>query len=153
MLFVGCLPTPTLTTNHNAVIPLDGSDVGVFIPESWEKLKLPAGSDNVVLLARNGAQNFVMSLENGASTTDGISICDGAEKGFSPFEIILENESECRFRGKVSETTPMREFWQKIVKSPKSNTFLLASCSQEIHLGDMNDCSDIIYSFGILDKK
>ncbi len=154
LLFTGCFSGPIIeSSNHNAVIPLGNEDVGIFIPADWEKLKLPGASDNVVLLASKTTQNFAISLENGAQTTTGESICNGAANGFNPFEVIAISDTECRFRGRVSTNTPMREFWQKIVKTPKSKTFLLASCSQETRFSDMGDCEDMIYSFGILDKK
>lgn len=154
VLFTGCFSGPVISSSeYNAIIPLGQSEVGIFIPTNWEKLNLPSASENVVLLARSGSQNLALSLETNSKTTNGESLCEGAKNGFSPFELVLVTENECRFRGRVSANTPMREFWQKIVKAPKSDNFLLASCSQETRASNMRDCQSIINSFGILDKK
>lgn len=144
---------PSLESAHNAVIPLGERDAGIFIPDSWEKLNLPNASDNVVMMARNGSENLVVSFENNASSTTGDSICDGAKHGFDPFEVVTTSDDECRFRGRVSINTPMREFWQKMVRATDSDNFLLASCSKEVSSSVISGCEEIIYSFGILDKK
>lgn len=154
MILVGCFSEPIISSNsYNAIIPLANNEVGIFIPSTWENLTLPKASENVVLLVRNGSQNLALSLENGAQNTNGESICNGAKNGFSSFEITFISDDECRFRGRVSVNTSVREFWQKIVKAPKSDQFLLASCSQDLRANNMNECKQIINSFGILDKK
>lgn len=155
VIMAGCFSAPISLqdSNYNAVIPLGNHDVGIFIPAAWEKLSLPNASENVILLARSATQNLALSLESRATSTNGESICNGIQSGFSPFELVETTENECRFRGRVSANTPMREFLQKIVKAPDLDNFLLASCSQEIRIGDMRECEEIINSFGILDKK
>jgi uncharacterized protein YcfL len=149
---VGC-STPTITPDsHNAVIPLGAREAGIFIPESWEKITPPTGGENIVLMARNGDENITISFEQSSERVTGNALCNGAEKGFSPFEQIFVDADNCFFSGHPAPNTPLRSFWQKIVRVPDENNFLLVSCSAEQQSAANSQCPAIIESFNILEQ-
>ncbi len=152
LTFFGCSSPIVENTTHNAVIPLGNEDVGLFIPESWEKVVPPSGGENIVLMARSGSENIAISFEYSTDTVTGTALCEGAAKGFSPFEQILADETQCFFSGHPAPNTPLRYFWQKIITALDSNNFLLLSCSAEQHSSSPSECATILESFKILDK-
>lgn len=152
LCLAGC-STPTSTSNsHNAVIPIGTAKAGVFIPESWEKITPPTEAKNIILMARKGDENITISFEQSNELVTGNSICNGAAKAFSPFEKIFVNTDNCFFSGHPSPDTPLRNFWQKIVRAPNENDFLLMSCSAEKISASNSECPSILDSFNILDK-
>jgi len=152
LTFFGCSSPIIENTTHNAVIPLGAEDVGLFIPESWEKVVPPSGGENIVLMARNGSENMAVSFEYSTNTVMGNALCEGAKKGFSPFEQILADETQCFFSGHPAPNTPLRYFWQKVLSTLDSNNFLLLSCSAEQNSAAKSECANILESFKILDK-
>lgn len=152
-LVMGC-STPSIIEedSHNAVIPLGNKDVGIFIPESWEKITHPSHADTIILMARNGEENIVISFEKDPERVTGSSLCNGAKKGFSSFEQTFVDEENCFFSGHPTLNTPLRNFWQKIVRLPNETSFLLASCSIEKRQSTDTKCPTILESFKILDK-
>jgi hypothetical protein len=152
LVILGC-STPTISPDsHNAVIPFGEEEVGIFIPPSWEKIRHPSGADGIILLARNGDENIAVSFEQSNELATGSSLCNGAAKGFSPFEQTFMDEENCFFSGHPSANTPLRHFWQKIVHMPNETNFLLASCSIEQQSPNNSSCPTILESFKILDK-
>jgi hypothetical protein len=152
-LITGC-STPTIITSdiHNAIIPLGGEEVGIFIPESWEKVPQTTGGENIILMARNGDENIVISFEQSTELVTGNSLCDGVAKGFSPFQQTFVDENNCFFSGHPAPNTPLRNFLQKIVRTPDTTNFLLASCSSEQQSNTNTTCPAILDSFKILEK-
>ncbi len=149
----GCSSSIIESSTHNAIIPLENEEIGIFIPELWEKITPPTGGENIVLMARNGAENVVVSFEYSAEKITGNALCKGAKKGFSPFEQILTDETQCFFSGHPAPNTPLRYFWQKTISTSDSNNFLLLSCSAELQGSSNSECATILESFKILDKK
>ena len=152
LILFGCSSPIVEKTTHNAVIPLEQEDVGIFVPQSWEKVTSPSGGENIVLMARNGSENMAVSFEYSADIVTGNALCQGAAKGFSPFEQILVDETQCFFSGHPAPNTPLRYFWQKVVSASASNNFLLLSCSAEQQSAANSECATILESFKILDK-
>lgn len=152
-LIVGCSTSSILPETHNAVIPLGDEEVGIFIPESWEKIPLPSNTKNIILLAQNNSENIAISFNESEEMVTGTSLCAGAEKGFSPFEQTFVDDNHCFFSGHPSPDTPIRHFWQKTIHLPEKTSFLLASCSTEKREISSSQCSNILESFKILDKK
>lgn len=152
LTIVGC-SSPTITPDmHNAVIPLETEEVGIFIPESWEKVAQPSSGANVILMARNGDENIVISFEQSNELVTGSSLCDGAAKGFSPFQQTFVDDDHCFFSGHLAPNTPLRNFWQKIVRTADTKNFLLASCSIEQQSTIDTTCPAILESFKILES-
>ena len=151
-LIIGC-STPTIIDDaHNTIISLGNKEVGLCLPESWEKITPPAEGENIVLMARNGNENLTISFEQNKKLVTGNALCNGAKKGFSPFKQIFVDEENCFFSGHPSPNTPLRKFWQKIIRLPDETNFLLASCSIEKQSNSESSCPAILESFKILDK-
>ncbi len=153
LTFAGCTSPIIENSAHNAVIPLGNKNVGIFIPESWEKITHPSSGKNIILMARNGIENVAISFEYSDEIVMGKALCEGAAKGFSPFEQTFVDEDQCFFSGHPAPNTPLRNFWQKIVRTPETTNFLLMSCSTEQQGSSISQCPELLENFKILDKK
>jgi hypothetical protein len=153
LAITGCSSPIIKQEPHNAIIPLGSADVGIFIPESWETIKNPANGKNIVLMAQNGSDNVVVSFEYSNKIITGEALSNGAKTGFARFSETFVDETQCFFVGHLAANTPLRNFWQKIIRTPESANFLLVSCSSEQLNAPNSQCPEILKSFKILDKK
>ena len=118
------------------------------LPKTWEKI--PAyPQKGVIFLARNGTQNVVITHEKGYSPDIIEKLFQTNAKSLDIIEKLDQSEGSLIFRGKLSATTPMREFYQKVLPGPQQEKFLLVSCSQEVANLDELDCPDILDSIGL----
>lgn len=152
LALTGCSSPLLVQSPYNAIIPLNGVEVGVFIPESWEKVSAPSNGQNIVLMAQNGVENVVISFEYSDAAVTGQALCKGATSGLANFNQIFVDNEQCVFSGHPASNMPLRNFWQKIVRTPASNNFLLMSCSTELLTTASSTCPSILESFKILDK-
>jgi len=118
------------------------------LPANWEKI--PAYPEKgVIFLARRGTQNLVITHEKGYTDNLIETLFQTTAKSLDIIEKLEQTEDSLIFRGKLSATTPMREFYQKILVGPQQKKFLLVSCSQEVANLDELDCPDILDSIAL----
>ena len=115
------------------------------LPKTWEKVS-PFPKKGVLFLAREGTQNIVITHERGFSPNLLDTLFETTKNSLDTIEKISQTDDSLIFRGKLSATTPMREFYQKVLIGPNSEKFLLISCSQEVSKLDKLDCPDILAS-------
>ena len=126
-------------------IDLGNSSLSIKLPKSWEKLP-PQPDKGIIFLSRSGTQNLVISNEKGYSENMVENLLQTTKNSLQNIEEISKTEDALIFRGKLSMTTPMREFYQKIFPDENQENFFLVSCSQEISKLDELDCPNILSS-------
>jgi hypothetical protein len=115
------------------------------LPKTWEKVSSQP-EKGIIFLAREGTQNLAISHEKGFSDNLVENLLKTTKNSLSMVEEISQTNDSLIFRGKLSATTPMREFYQKILAGPNNEKFLLISCSQEIANLERLDCPEILDS-------
>ncbi len=114
------------------------------LPKNWETV--PAKPQKgIIFLARFGSQNLVISNEVGNDSDLIKTLLETTKKSLDMIEPISQTEDTLIFRGKLSATTPQREFYQKVLLGPE-NRYLLVSCSQEVVNLEKLDCPEILNS-------
>ena len=133
------------STKANIEISLGKSVWNMSLPKTWEKMAA-FPKKGIIFLAREGTQNIAISHEKGFSENLIENLFNTTKNSLSMVTEISRTENSLIFRGKLSATTPMREFYQKIFPVPNNDKFLLVSCSQEVASLDKLDCPDILDS-------
>ena len=127
-------------------ISLQNNKWNMDLPDTWTK-QPSFPEKGIIFLARNGSQNLVISHEKDFSENITDRLIKTLKSSLSIIEEVSNNDGVLIFRGKLTVTTPMREFYQKASPIPGTNNFLLLSCSQEIKNIGTLDCPEIINSF------
>ncbi len=134
--------------NSQIAVSLGENKWLMSLPKTWEKI--PAYPEKgVIFLARNGTQNIVITHEKGYSADIIEKLFQTNAKSLDIIEKLEQTEYSLIFRGKLSATTPMREFYQKILVGPQQEKFLLVSCSQEVANLDELNCPGILDSIAL----
>lgn len=123
---------------------------GLELPDTWQRVSSPEGFETV-FLAQKESQNFVILQEQGTTENLAVSILTKAQENFIEFEEIYLNDKTdtFRFRGKTALDSPAREYIQKVFLIPRTEAFLIGSCSWEPDISSSGDCQDIIDSWQI----
>lgn len=128
------------------------------IPENWEQEVVGEGSD-AIILAHRADENFVIirqSSEESDSVRAFNAMRASAAEDLFWFEALTADEDDLTwsFRAKLSPTSPLQEFQQKIFFLPGTNEFLLGSCAFEVAFSAGSECEDILDSWKIsVDKE
>jgi len=138
--------TPTeSSTQANIEISLGESIWNMSLPKTWEKMK-SFPEKGIIFLARKGTQNIAISHEEGFTENIAERLMKTTKSSLSMVEEVSIATDYLIFRGKLSATTPMREFYQKVLVGPNNEKFLLVSCSQEVSNLEKLNCPDILAS-------
>lgn len=129
----------------NIEISLGSNKWGMSLPKTWEKMKA-FPNKGIIFLAREGTQNIAISNEKGFTENISERLLKTLQESLSMVEVVSQEGDGMIFRGKLTSTTPMREFHQKILAGPNKNKFLLVSCSQEVANLDKMNCPEILSS-------
>lgn len=136
-------------TESNIEISLGESVWNMTLPKTWEKLKA-FPEKGVIFLAREGTQNIAISHEAGFTENISERLLKTLQDSLSMVEVLSEEGDTLIFRGKLSATTPMREFYQKVVPIAETGKFLLISCSQEVANLQTLNCPAILDSIYLI---
>jgi hypothetical protein len=101
----------------------------------------------IIFLARKGTQNIVITNEKGFTENIIERLFKTLKEDLPIVTEVFKDENSLIFRGKLSSTTPMREFYQKVSGLSDGDGFLLISCSEEVVNLDNLECSEILDSF------
>ncbi len=148
IILSGCGSTLKSSSVTSETVSFNGKNWQVTVPESWEKLPLQT---DVLFMARNQDENFVILKRNQKQDNLQEQILAGVEKDFFFFEILEKTNNQWSFKGQPQADLPIRIFWQRIYPVNKSNHFLLGSCSYEVTTNKKSSCEDIIKNWEIIE--
>ena len=131
---------------NNIEISLGTDKWRMELPDNWEKLKA-FPEKGIIFLARKGTQNIVITNEKGFTENIIERLFKTLKEDLPIVTEVFKDENSLIFRGKLSSTTPMREFYQKVSGLSDGDGFLLISCSEEVVNLDNLECSEILDSF------